>query len=340
LAGTDAYWSGVDHQWRFPSGATLNFAHVQHDQDRFAYQGAAFQYMGFDELTEFPEIVYRFLLSRARRPSGLSGTLLAKVPIRTRGASNPGGLGHDWVKARFVDPATSAGRPFIPAKLGDNPYLDRDEYTATLMELDPLTRARLLNGDWSARSMGAMFRDGWFKVVDNLPAQPVKQVRVWDFAATEEEGGNDPDYTAGVKMALLHNRQLAILDVERFRKTAGDVEKHVEAAAIRDGKQCRIIVKQEPGSSGKTVVYYYAKRLLGYSVKGVPDTGSKEDRVAPLASQAQIGNVLLLRGGWNGAFLDEANQFPTKGVHDDQVDSAATGLSELVVKGAGKLYRA
>ncbi len=336
LAGTDAVWNAGEHKWSFPSGATLTFGHVQYEMDRFNYQGAAFQYIAFDELTEFPELVYRFLLSRCRRPSGDS--LLAKVPLRVRGASNPGGLGHDWVKRRFVD--SGPDKPFIPAKLGDNPHLDRESYTTTLMELDPLTRKRLLDGDWSVRPMGAMFRDGWFKIVDNPPSPVQRIVRVWDFAATEDEGGNDPDYTVGLKMGLMANRQLIILDVERCRKTAGDVEKHVESAASRDGKACRIFVKQEPGSSGKTVVYYYTKRLIGYAVKGIPDTGSKEDRAAPLASQAQIGNVLLLRGHWNGEFLDEAGQFPTKGVHDDQIDSAATGLQVLIVKGAGRFYSA
>ena len=340
LAGTDAVWQGTDHQWVFPSQATLNFAHVQHDQDRFAYQGAAFQFIAFDELTEFPEIVYRFLLSRARRPSGLTGRQLADVPIRVRGASNPGGMGHDWVKARFVDPETSAGRPFIPAKLGDNPHLDQEDYTATLMELDPLTRKRLLDGDWSVRPMGAMMRTEWFKTVDNAPGPIQRTIRVWDFAATEDEGGNDPDWTVGMKVGLLANRQLIILDVERFRKTAGDVERAVEAAALRDGRRVRVIIKQEPGSSGKTVVHYYKRKLLGWAVHGVPDTGSKEDRVAPFASQAQIGNVLLLRGSWNGAFLDEAGQFPTKGVHDDQVDCAGTALQQLVVKGPGTMYTA
>lgn len=343
LSGTDAVWNAGEHKWVFPSGATLTFGHVQYDMDRFNYQGAAFQYIGFDELTEFSELVYRFLMSRARRPSGLGGgitTMLSRVPIRVRGASNPGGLGHDWVKRRFVDEETSKGRPFIPARLDDNPFLDREEYKATLAELDPLTRARLLDGDWSVRPVGAMFRETWWKIVDQVPSPVTKTVRVWDFAATEEEGGNDPDWTAGIKMALLANRQLIILDVERFRKTAGDVERHVEAAAIRDGKPVRVIIKQEPGSSGKSVVHYYKRRLLGWSVTGIPDTGSKEDRAAPLASQVQIGSVLLLKGQWVQDFLDEANQFPTKGVHDDQIDSAATAFAQLVMKGTGRLYTA
>lgn len=334
LMGTDAVWNSAAHRWTFPSGATLTFGHVQHQQDRFKYQGAAFQYIAFDELTEFEEIVYRFLFSRLRRLEGFH------VPLRMRSASNPGGLGHEWVKRRFIDEGMAHGRPFIPAKVQDNPHLDQNEYIQSLMNLDPLTRKRLLDGDWSVRPMGAMFRQEWFKIVDQMPAPITKIVRVWDFAATEDEGGNDPDWTAGVKMALLSNRQLAILDIERFRKTAGDVEKHVEAAALRDGRPCKIVIKQEPGSSGKTVVFYYKRRLLGYTVEGVPDTGSKEDRAGPLASQAQIGNVLLLRGSWNGDFLDEAAQFPTKGAHDDQIDSAATGLERLVIKAPGKMYTA
>jgi hypothetical protein len=70
LAGTDAHWNGTDKQWRFPSGATLSFGYLDGPRDHFRYQSAAFQFIGWDELTQFAEAPYRYLFSRCRRPMG------------------------------------------------------------------------------------------------------------------------------------------------------------------------------------------------------------------------------------------------------------------------------
>src|ERR1700722_18463636 len=79
----------------------------------------------------------------------------AHVPLRMRSASNPGNVGHDWVKGRFVarTGAPAGDRIFIPARLDDNPHINGDEYVKSLLNLDPITRARILRGDWEARSM-------------------------------------------------------------------------------------------------------------------------------------------------------------------------------------------
>lgn len=150
LAGTDATWKDTDKTWRFPSGATLAFGYLQTSTDRFRYQSAEFQFIGFDELTQFPEADYLYLFSRLRRLEG------ATVPLRMRGASNPGGLGHRWVMGRFnpTGLSPSPDRVFIPAKLADNPHIDQESYRKSLAELDPQTRAQLEHGDWTARQPG------------------------------------------------------------------------------------------------------------------------------------------------------------------------------------------
>lgn len=145
LRGTDAKWNENKKQWRFPSGAVLAFGYLEHEADKFQYQGAAYQFIGFDELTQFSETQFRYLFSRMRRLEG------ASVPIRMRAASNPGGIGHQWVRQRFLVEGAAVGRVFVPAKLEDNPHLDRDEYEKSLEELDPITRAQLRRGDWSVR---------------------------------------------------------------------------------------------------------------------------------------------------------------------------------------------
>jgi hypothetical protein len=144
LRGTDAEWNERDKVWRFPSGATLTFGYLDHEADKYRYQGAAFQFVGFDELTQFTETQYRYLFSRLRRSAG------STVPLRMRAASNPGGVGHQWVYRRFFLEGRAKGRAFIPAKLEDNPTLDQASYEEGLAELDAVTRAQLLHGDWTA----------------------------------------------------------------------------------------------------------------------------------------------------------------------------------------------
>lgn len=143
LTPTDARWTDKTHTWRFPSGATLSFGYLQNYGDVEAYQGAAFSFVGFDELTQHQERNYRYLFSRLRKAAD------SPVPVRMRAGSNPGGEGHEWVFRRFFIEGPSKGRKFVPAKLEDNPHLDREAYTASLDELDAVTRAQLLNGDWT-----------------------------------------------------------------------------------------------------------------------------------------------------------------------------------------------
>ena len=163
LGGTDAHWQGDSTAWVFPSGAKLVFGYLEADKDVEQYQSAAFQFIGFDELTQFSEYQYRYMHSRARR------LVNTNVPIRIRGASNPGSIGHEWVKQRFIVEGLKEGRPFIPATLDDNPHLDRGTYTKSLNNLDPVTRQQLLNGDWSARQAGSKFKREWFEIVEAAP---------------------------------------------------------------------------------------------------------------------------------------------------------------------------
>lgn len=148
LTGTPATWNENQKTWTFPSGATLAFGYLDRPADRFRYQSSEFQFIGFDELTQFGETEYTYLFSRLRRLSG------HRVPLRMRAASNPGGIGHDWVKRRFLLEGRSHGRIFIPARIDDNPHLDREAYIESLESLEPLVREQLLRGDWDAEDDG------------------------------------------------------------------------------------------------------------------------------------------------------------------------------------------
>jgi len=276
---------------------------------------------GFDELTQFRELDYRFLFGWLRRPTG------SDIPLRMRAASNPGGIGHEWVKQRFLSEPNEE-RLFLPARLDDNPHLDKESYVQSLMELDPVTRRQILEGDWSARQGGSKFRREWFEVVEAAPAQ-CRMVRAWDMAATEPKRGNDPDWTAGLLLAANRDNVFYVIDVRRIRGTPGSVEALIKQTAELDGKAVQVRMEQEPGSSGVNVIDHYRRQVLpGFDFRGVPSTGSKEVRANPVASQAEAGNVKLVRGSWINAFLDELESFPG-GSHDDQVDALSGAFEAL-----------
>lgn len=359
LGSTDAVWIGDEHTWRFPSGATLSFGHAEHEDSVYRYGSSEFQFIGFDELGTFLESQYVFLRSRARRTEGFP------VPIRIRSASNPGA---EWVRDRFIpkeepftgrriyprDEETGELRPFIPSRLEDNPFLDRAEYTKALAGLDPVTRARLLAGDWSVQAAGGIFRRAWF-----LPPLPMlekdvrytRPIRRWDFAATPKTASNDPDWTAGAKMVreltrggrpILDERgrlagRYVIADIARTRARPKDVEDLVQTTAEFDGRETVIEIEREPGASGKMVIAYWQRRLapLGFTVKGIPAVASKEKRAGPFASLAEAGMVAILEGYWNAPFLQEAEAFPTKGIHDDMLDVAVGAFESLSKLEAG-----
>lgn len=314
-------WIDKEKTYLFPSGATLTFGYLEHEVDKYRYQSAEFQYIGFDELTQFTETQYRFMFSRLRRLKQQS-----HVPLRMRSASNPDGEGLAWVKQRFVIEGPSKGRTFIPAKLEDNPALDQEAYEESLNELDPVTRRRLRHGDWDVKSEGNMFKREWMQVVtdEQLPER-LRTVRYWDFAATEQRDDrkrlHDPDWTVGLKLGE-HRGIYYVLDVIRFRKSPEATEAVVQQTAAMDGYNTTIFLEEEPGSSGKMVVDHYARTVLkGYAVKGNRETGSKILRANPASAAAERGNVRIRQAVWNSDFLDELEMYPSKGAHDDQVDS-------------------
>lgn len=191
LAGTAAHWTDKDKRWTFPSGATLVFGYLDGPRDHFRYMSSEFQYIGFDEVTQFEERHYTYLFSRLRRTRGV------EVPLRQRCATNPGGIGHDWVKRRFID--EPAERQFIPARLDDNPYLDAVEYERSLANLDPITWKQLREGAWIRDTTGLVyhsFRDD--SRVDRLPELPPGER--WYYVLGCDFGVTDP--TAYVELAF------------------------------------------------------------------------------------------------------------------------------------------
>ncbi|NQU44870.1 phage terminase large subunit [bacterium] len=178
---------------------------------------------------------------------------------------------------------------------------------------------------------GGIFKRQWFQIVaaDRVPAG-LKSVRFWDFAASEKKQGNDPDWTAGVKIGRdPASKCYYIQDVRRVRETPQKVEALVKQTAELDGHAVPIRIEREPGSSGVQAIDYYVRQVLnGYDVRGVTATGDKFVRMGPLSAQAEAGNVYLVQGPWNRDYLSEAESIP-KGAHDDQLDATAGGFGCL-----------
>ncbi len=175
---------------------------------------------------------------------------------------------------------------------------------------------------------GGMFKRAWFDIVDAVPAQATR-VRRWDLAGTVPKAGSDPDWSVGLKMAVDPGGFFYIEDVVRDRASPAEVERMIKATASQDGLSVRILLSQDPGQAGKAQVSYLTRALAGYDVRSEPETGSKEVRAMPFAAQAEAGNVRLVRGDWNEAFLDEICVFPGAGAHDDQVDAGSGAFNAL-----------
>jgi len=327
LNGTDARWSDKEKTWNFPSGASLSFGYLDSPRDHYRYQGSEFQFIGFDEVTQFKETQYLYLHSRLRRLAG-SG-----IPIRMRAASNPGDIGHEWVKARFItEPSRDKDCLFIPASLSDNPHLDRESYIKSLMKLDPITREQLLSGNWDVRPEGGLFKRQWLKLTDALPKK-MPLCRYWDKAATEGGG----DWTAGALVGIDQGR-VYVLDVKRCQERPAGVEALIYQTAQLDGPEVMIRMEQEPGSAGVDVIDHYARQVLtGYNFKGIKSTGSKVSRAAALSTAAEQGNLLILNQHFAGALMDELVLFPTEGAHDDQVDAVSGGDNALALRTGGHI---
>jgi hypothetical protein len=168
-------YNRAQHEWKFPSGAALIFRFISSEADVYSYQGDAFTFIGWDELTQFPgdhtdeetgetyNSAYIYMMSRLRRRAG------SKIRLMVRATCNPGGVGHHWVKARFEindagdasvvkDPKTGLHRSFFPARIHHNPHLAGGEYERTLEAMSAEKRKSLKDGRWDIFA-GAQFSE-------------------------------------------------------------------------------------------------------------------------------------------------------------------------------------
>ena len=169
---------------------------------------------------------------------------------------------------------------------------------------------------------GGMYKLKWFggKFVDAAEVpKGGKCARGWDLAATAENVAGKGDYTAGVKVRRVEGR-IYVEDVIRFRGSPLTVETKMKTTADQDGKVVHIDFPQDPGQAGKAQAESLAGMFPRYRVHYSPESGSKETRQDAPAAQAEAGNVYIVRGPWNGIFIEELCDFP-RGDYDDQADA-------------------
>lgn len=322
LAGTDARWVHGLNGYVFPSGARIVFGYLETDKDKTRYQSAEFQYVAFDELTQFTDVQYKFLFSRLRRLKGM------EVPIRMRSASNPGGEGHAWVKAHFpIDrPLRPQDPPYVPAKVTDNPFIDLDAYRQSLAKLDPVTRRRMEDGDWTATDGGSIFdRDGW-QYVDASPRLVIARVRAWDLAATI---GPDSKRTAGVRMSKTLDGRYVVEHCTADKWLPGKRDAQIVAVANIDGRQTRVLIEEEPGSGGIVQNDQIIRKLAGFAADSVKTTGDKFVRAGAFASQVQAKNVDVVRGAWNEDYIEELYAAEPGAQYLDRMDASSLAFNWL-----------
>lgn len=342
----------------FPSGMKMKFAHLEQEKTIYNWQGSQIPYIGFDELTHFTEKQFFYMLSRNRSTSGAAPRIRATTnpdpdsfvrklidwwidsegyPIPERSGKlryftreNDEIIWHDTKVSEFAKSIT-----FIGAKLDDNQILVRRDpsYKANLMALSYVDRMRLLNGNWNIRpDAGLYFKRHYFSVIGALPTK-TRTVRYWDRAATKNEGS---DYTVGVKMHRTEQGEIIVSDMRRFRGTPMEVRNAIRNTTVQDGVTCIVGIEQDPGQAGLVEAEDYVRLLSGFVVKLLKVSTDKITRASPFSSQCEAGNVKILKGDWNDAFLSELESFP-KGKFDDVVDSAS-GAFNLLTQGLSGVF--
>lgn len=356
--------------WRFPPfNNVIKFSHMQHESDRFNWQGAQIPLICFDELTHFTRAQFFYMLSRNRTTCGVRPYIRATYnPVPAD--DEIGGWIHEFVgwyldaNGEYPDPA-KAGRvrwfvnlndslhwfdsreaatavypdippksfTYIPASVTDNKILlDADpDYLANLYGLGNVDQERLLRANHKIKeAAGTVYNRSWFEVVDALPDAPRRDVRFWDLAATERKAKKGAA-TAGVRMARIGN-VFYVIDCAEEMFDPAKTDRLIVNTASQDGRTTAVRWELEGGSAGKRDAVHIASLLVGYDARGVKPLGDKLSRGRPLAAQAYAGNVKLLRGHWNEGWLNHMHAIPD-GARWDIHDATTGAFNELASVG-------
>lgn len=361
--------SGSKLAWKWHRHDTeIVFAHMQfHPKDTYAKKGLQAELICFEELTEFEEEQFFYMLSRNRSRNGVKPQLVA--------TTNPE---YDswvriflapWVDPEYPEPALSGeiryfmrgdddriywlprgkkrkgaySATFIAASIEDNKILRENdpEYETRLMTLPLVERLKLRYGDWQARkTSGKVYKRHWFPIVDVPFVDIARWVRFWDLAATEDErteqknkekGG--PDFTASCLVGITKQHVFLVTHATWDRFSPLQADDAIKAIASQDGRSVMVAMEQEPGATGKRDLSHFRRNVLPeYEFKAFAKLGNKVERSRIPSTHVEARNVYLLRGEWNEGFLNFLEAFPNPKVHDDIVDAFNGAILALLEK--------
>jgi hypothetical protein len=279
----------VDGEIRFWNGAKIHLCHCQHEKDKFKYQGAEIHVLLVDELTHFSESIYRYLRGRARL-GGLKvpAKYADKLPMVVCG-SNPGGVGHNWVKRAWIDaakpmeawrtPKTEGGmvRQYIPAKLADNPTMAENDpaYEDRLHGLgNPALVKAMLDGDWNIVAGGAL-DDVW------SPRVVVPRFRIpasWRVDRSFDWGSSKP--FSVIWWAEADGTEAALPDGTRWAPPRGTL---IALAEWYGAKGANEGLKMPSGEIAAGILAREADLLAGGWVTGKPKPGPADNAISAVS---------------------------------------------------------
>lgn len=325
----------------FINGSRLKFGYLENENDKYRYQGGEWGYIGFDELTHFSKTQFLYLKSRNRNTKG--------YPNVMRGTSNPGGKYHDWVKERFIDVAKpnevytdelGTKRLYIPSLLKDNPNLNEEEYTRSLMHLPDIEREALLNGNWDL-SFGEIFKREDFKIISNDEFIEMTNFEVDEYWDLEDGyGESNLIYYMTLDVAVTNNKTsdssaftIGCIDVNnnKFVKKTRKVKLLTNDLLELTLKLARdygvqFIGVEDTGISKAFIEQLEAavlNRFLSYEIVKLSPAGrNKGARIQQYILTAKNQNKLYFIDGVEEELISEAINFPNA-IHDDGLDSLA-----------------
>jgi predicted phage terminase large subunit-like protein len=355
-----AYPRVSELKWIFPSGATIQFSHLQQPNSWQDWQGTETALYGFDQLEEFNQDHFLKILGCLRTTCGAPTQILATM--------NPDGsswvrslvapwIGFDgyvdldenkslkyftveenqiiWVSSDWRDgnnqPPISI--QYISADIWDNPILLESDpsYLSNLMSQSLIDRERFLGqkgrgGNWNIKAeAGVIFRAEWFQRCALIRFQAGdRAVRFWDFAATQKTSG---DYTVGL-LLIFRGDRFYVSDVVRVRLPPASTNDIVLNTARGDGSAVSVAWQQDPGAAGVRDSANLQRILVGFDARAIPDLRDKVSRAFPVSSGVESGAIAFCTAAWNQALFSEMERFPD-GEHDDQVDALSGAFNFL-----------
>ena len=217
----------------------------------------------------------------------------------------------------FSDPRNDDGELLFPERFSRQ-TVDRDKKIMGSLAVAGQFQQR------PAPRGGGFFEWDKMEIVRARPANVRRSVRYWDKAGTEGGGA----YTAGVRIDLGADGYYYVSDVQRGQWGSGKRERMIRQTAEADGRSVPVYIEQEPGSGGKESAEATIRALAGFVVHADRVTGDKATRATPYSVQIEAGNVRIVQGEWNRAFIDEHKTFPV-GKYKDQIDAASGAFAKL-----------